>query len=157
MAADARPRCPRDYGYGHARPFHALEAIRRGAYDYILKPFEKTALSRSAAGLAAPPAGDGESHYQRNLEQAVEERTAKLSETLEQLEQSYTTRWKHGRRAGLEGRRDGRPLPARNGVHYSIARRWECRRRSCPHRARGVSADIGKMAIPDSILRKPGH
>jgi len=24
----------------------------------------------------------------------------------------------HGRRAGLEGRRDGRPLPARNGVHY---------------------------------------
>jgi len=68
----------------------ALEAIRRGAYDYILKPFEKDQLFLGVRrALQHRRLVMENRNYQRNLEEAVEERTAKLSETLEQLEQSY--------------------------------------------------------------------
>ena len=68
----------------------ALEAIRGGAYDYILKPFEKDQLF-----LAVRRAMDHgrvllENHnYQRNLEQLVEQRTAEVKHAMVQLEQSY--------------------------------------------------------------------
>src|SRR5260370_10645718 len=68
----------------------ALEAIRRGAYDYILKPFEKDQLFLGVRrALQHRRLVMENRNYQRNLEEAGEERTAKLSETLEQLEQSY--------------------------------------------------------------------
>jgi len=45
----------------------ALEAIRRGAYDYILKPFEKDQLFWELEGAAAPPADHRKNrNYQRN-------------------------------------------------------------------------------------------
>src|ERR1700757_3347558 len=68
----------------------ALEAIRRGAYDYILKPFEKDQLFLGVGRALQHRRLVMENRtYQRNLEQLVEERTAQLSGTLAQLEQSY--------------------------------------------------------------------
>src|SRR3979490_3578758 len=68
----------------------ALEAIRRGAYDYILKPFEKDQLFLGVGRALQHRRLISENrNYQRNLEQLVEERTAQLSGTLAQLEQSY--------------------------------------------------------------------
>jgi DNA-binding NtrC family response regulator len=68
----------------------ALEAIRRGAYDYILKPFEKDQLYLSVRrALEHRRLVLENRNYQRNLEKLVEERTAQLQGALEQLEQSY--------------------------------------------------------------------
>src|ERR1700675_2183181 len=67
----------------------ALEAIRRGAYDYILKPFDKDHLFLGVGrALQHRRLVLENKSYQRNLEQLVKERTAQLSETLAQLEQS---------------------------------------------------------------------
>jgi len=68
----------------------ALEAMRRGAYDYILKPFEKDQLYLSVRrALDHRRVVLENQNYQRNLEGLVEERTAQLKGALEQLEQSY--------------------------------------------------------------------
>src|SRR6266850_334726 len=68
----------------------ALEAIRRGAYDYILKPFEKDQLFLGVGrALQHRRLVIENRSYQSNLEQLVEERTARLEAALNQLEQSY--------------------------------------------------------------------
>ncbi len=68
----------------------ALEAIRRGAYDYILKPFEKDQLYLGVRrALEHRRLVVENRNYQRNLEQLVEERTAQLQGALGQLERSY--------------------------------------------------------------------
>src|ERR1017187_1425137 len=68
----------------------ALEAIRRGAYDYILKPFEKDHLYLGVRrALEHRRLALENRNYRRNLERLVEERTAQLKGALEQLEQSY--------------------------------------------------------------------
>ena len=68
----------------------ALEAIRRGAYDYILKPFEKDQLYLGVNRALQHRRLVAENrNYQRRLEQQVEERTARLTVALAQLEQSY--------------------------------------------------------------------
>src|SRR5258708_14522068 len=68
----------------------ALEAIRRGAYDYILKPFEKHALFAGVGRALQHRRLIVENRsYQRSLEQQVEERTAQLTAAFAQLEQSY--------------------------------------------------------------------
>ena len=57
----------------------ALEAIRRGAYDYILKPFEKDQLFLGVGrALQHRRLVLENKNYQINLEQQVEERTAQL-------------------------------------------------------------------------------
>jgi len=68
----------------------ALEAIRRGAYDYILKPFEKDQLFMGVGRALQHRRLIMENRtYQRNLELMVEERTAQLTGAISQLEQSY--------------------------------------------------------------------
>jgi len=68
----------------------ALEAIRRGAYDYILKPFEKDQLFLGVGRALQHRKLILENRtYQRSLEQLVEERTAQLTAAFAQLEQSY--------------------------------------------------------------------
>src|SRR5271154_1736794 len=68
----------------------ALEAIRRGAYDYILKPFEKDQLFLGVGRALQHRRLVAENRsYQLKLEQLVEERTAQLTGAIAQLEQSY--------------------------------------------------------------------
>jgi len=63
-------------GHGDARPSAALEAIRRGAYDYILKPFEKDNLYLGVRrALEHRRLLLENRNYQRNLEKLVEDRT----------------------------------------------------------------------------------
>ena len=68
----------------------ALEAIRRGAYDYILKPFEKDQLFLGVGrALQHRRLVLENKNYQLNLQQQVDERTQQLTVALTQLEQSY--------------------------------------------------------------------
>jgi len=64
----------------------AIEAMRRGAYDYILKPFEKEQLFLSVRRALEHRRLIYENRlYQQELERRVEERTLQLSQALEEL------------------------------------------------------------------------
>jgi putative nucleotidyltransferase with HDIG domain len=137
----------------------ALEAIRRGAYDYILKPFEKDQLF-----LGVRRALDHRrlilenQKYQRDLERLVEERTGQLKGTLQQLEQSYDdTLEALGGALDLKDAETEGHCKRVTAFTIAIAKAMKVPQKQLPVIARAAFLhDIGKMAIPDSVLRKPG-
>jgi putative nucleotidyltransferase with HDIG domain len=137
----------------------ALEAIRRGAYDYILKPFEKDQLYLGVRrGLEHRRLVVENRNYQRNLEQLVEERTAQLQGALEQLEQSYDdTLEALGGALDLKDAETEGHCKRVTAFTIAIAKSMNVEPVLLPQIARAAFLhDIGKMAIPDNILRKPG-
>jgi putative nucleotidyltransferase with HDIG domain len=137
----------------------ALEAIRRGAYDYILKPFEKDQLFLGVGRALQHRRLIIENRsYQRNLEQLVEERTAQLSGALSQLEQSYDdTLEALGSALDLKDAETEGHCQRVTAFTISIAKAMPVPNPYLPVLARAAFLhDIGKMAIPDGILRKPG-
>lgn len=137
----------------------AIDSMRRGAYDYLLKPFEREHLIATVTrALEHRKALQESRSYQQNLEQIVMARTEMLRQAMADLEHSYDIT--------LEALGDALDLKdseteghSKRVTAYTIALA----------RAMGVSAadikviargaflhDIGKMAIPDEILRKPG-
>jgi putative nucleotidyltransferase with HDIG domain len=137
----------------------ALEAIRRGAYDYILKPFEKDQLYLGVRrALEHRRLLLENQHYQRNLEHLVEERTAQLKGALEQLEQSYDdTLEALGGALDLKDAETEGHCKRVTAFTIAIAKAMRVDPLLLPQIARAAFLhDIGKMAIPDQILRKPG-
>ena len=68
----------------------ALAAIRNGAYDYLLKPFEREQLLVMVRRAVETRTLKLENHnYQMNLEALVNARTEQLRQTMTDLERSY--------------------------------------------------------------------
>jgi putative nucleotidyltransferase with HDIG domain len=137
----------------------ALEAIRRGAYDYILKPFEKDHLYLGVRrALEHRRLVVENRNYQRNLEKLVEERTAQLKGALGQLEQSYDdTLEALGGALDLKDAETEGHCRRVTAFTIAIAKAMKVVPELLPQIARAAFLhDIGKMAIPDQILRKPG-
>ncbi|HLW97747.1 MAG TPA: HD domain-containing phosphohydrolase [Candidatus Acidoferrales bacterium] len=137
----------------------ALEAIRRGAYDYILKPFEKDQLYMGVRrALDHRRLLLENRHYQRDLEKLVEHRTAELQKALDQLERSYDdTLEALGGALDLKDAETEGHCKRVTAFTLAIARELKVDLAHLPEIARGAFLhDIGKMAIPDNILRKPG-
>jgi putative nucleotidyltransferase with HDIG domain len=137
----------------------ALEAIRRGAYDYILKPFEKDQLHLGVRrALERRRLVLENQNYQRNLEKLVEERTAQLKGALEQLERSYDdTLEALGGALDLKDAETEGHCKRVTAFTIAIAKAMKVEPALLPQIARAAFLhDIGKMAIPDHILRKPG-
>ena len=98
----------------------ALAAIRNGAYDYLLKPFEREQLLATVRRALENRRLKLENRaYQTNLESLVAARTEQLQED---PGRSGALLRHHsgspGRRAGLERCGDRRPLQARHGIHH---------------------------------------
>ena len=137
----------------------ALEAIRRGAYDYILKPFEKDQLYLGVRrALEHRHLVMENRNYRRNLEQLVEERTAQLKSAIEQLEQSYDdTLEALGSALDLKDAETEGHCQRVTAFCISVAKAMPVPDAYLAILARAAFLhDIGKMAIPDGILRKPG-
>src|SRR6266566_1732144 len=137
----------------------ALEAIRRGAYDYILKPFEKDQLFLGVGrALQHRRLIIENRNYQRNLEHLVEERTAQLTAKHVELEQSYDdTLEALGSALDLKDAETEGHCQRVTAFCISIARAMPVPDPYLAILARAAFLhDIGKMAIPDGILRKPG-
>jgi putative nucleotidyltransferase with HDIG domain len=138
----------------------AIKAMRLGAFDVVLKPFDREALLEAVArGVAYGHTARRNTTYRNSLEHLVEARTSLLREAMFELERSYDTT--------LEALGDALDLKdseteghSRRVTAYTIALA----------RSMGVEAgdmkiikhgaflhDIGKMAIPDAILLKPGR
>src|ERR1700740_1060167 len=137
----------------------ALEAIRRGAYDYILKPFEKDQLFLGVGrALQHRPLVLENKSYQLNLQQQVDERTQQLTVAITQLEQSYDdTLEALGSALDLKDAETEGHCQRVTAFTISIAKAVPVPLPYLPVLARAAFLhDIGKMAIPDRILRKPG-
>jgi putative nucleotidyltransferase with HDIG domain len=137
----------------------ALEAIRRGAYDYILKPFEKDQLYHGVGrALQHRRLVIENRNYQQNLQQQVDDKTAQLQSAIVQLEQSYDdTLEALGSALDLKDAETEGHCQRVTAFTISIAKTMPVPNVYLPILARAAFLhDIGKMAIPDSILRKPG-
>jgi putative nucleotidyltransferase with HDIG domain len=137
----------------------ALEAIRRGAYDYILKPFERDQLFLGVRRALEHRRLILENRrYQEGLEKLVAERTQQLTRALDDLEQSYDyTLEALGNALDLKDAETEGHCQRVTAYTVCIARRMNVLSPLLRHIARGAFLhDIGKMAVPDSILRKPG-
>jgi putative nucleotidyltransferase with HDIG domain len=138
----------------------ALRAIRGGAYDYLLKPFEREqllAVVRRALENRRLKLENRE--YQTKLEALVELRTGELRKALASLERSYDITLEalgdalDARDAETEGH--SRRVTA---FTIAIARALGLPKDEIKVIARGAFLhDIGKIAIPDHILRKPAR
>ena len=137
----------------------ALTAIRNGAYDYLLKPFEREQLLNTVRRALENRRLKLENRaYQTNLEALVAQRTDQLRQALGDLEKSYDYT--------LEALGDALDMKdaeteghSRRVTAYTIAiaRAMGIPKDEIAIIARGAFLhDIGKIAIPESILRKPG-
>src|SRR5499425_2778435 len=137
----------------------ALEAIRRGAYDYILKPFEKDQLYLGVnRALQHRRLIMENRNYQVSLQQQVDDKTAQLQTAYGQLEQSYDyTLEALGSALDLKDAETEGHCQRVTAFTISIAKTMPVPGVYLPILARAAFLhDIGKMAIPDGILRKPG-
>jgi putative nucleotidyltransferase with HDIG domain len=137
----------------------ALQALRNGAYDYLLKPFEREQLLATVSRALENRRLKIENRkYQTELESLVEARTAQLQDTLKNLERSYDiTLEALGDALDLKDAETEGHSKRVTAFTIAIARAMGLPREAILVIARGAFLhDIGKMAIPDAILRKPG-
>ena len=136
-----------------------IEAIRKGAFDFLMKPFKPESLAHSVKkAFDHRRLKHLEKNYTSMLENTVENRTRELGDALtlvksaskeivERLagvaEYRDTDTGKHIKRIGLYSQRISVALnmPEKFGEEIIFA---------------SILHDIGKVGIPDTILLKPG-
>jgi len=137
----------------------ALAAIRNGAYDYLLKPFEREQLLATVRRALENRRLKMENRaYQTDLERMVEARTEQLKSAMADLERSYDiTLEALGDALDLKDAETQGHCKRVTAFTIAIARAMGLPRDQIAVIARGAFLhDIGKMAIPDKILLKPG-
>lgn len=144
----------------------ALGAIRNGAYDYLLKPFEREQLLATVRRALENRRLKLENRaYQTNLESLVAARTdqlrlanTQLEKAMSNLERSYDiTLEALGDALDLKDAETEGHSKRVTAFTIAIARQMGLPAEQVRIIARGAFLhDIGKMAIPDAILRKPG-
>jgi response regulator RpfG family c-di-GMP phosphodiesterase len=137
---------------------YAVEAFRRGAFDYIAKPFEirqiAVSVERAMKHYELKVIKD---RYQFHLEELVAERTTELDKALEEVESSYQITLKALVQA-LEMRDFETHGHAERVVTFSLRLGHELGLDKKELRDLELGAllhDIGKIGVPDHILRKP--
>jgi putative nucleotidyltransferase with HDIG domain len=141
--------------------FHVVtNAFRRGAIDYLLKPFQRAEFESIV--MRAVEHGrlrKQNTIYRHNLESIVSARTGRLRSTMQDLERSYDITLEAMGDA-LDLRDEETEGHSKRVTAYTIALAQAMRLESEELRtiARGAFLhDIGKIATPDSILLKPGR
>ena len=144
----------------------ALKAIRNGAYDYLLKPFERDQLLNTVKRALENRRLKLENRaFQLHLESRVAEQTGLLRRMNTDLQRA-NVELKKSYDITLEALGDALDLKDAETEGHSkrvtaftieIARAMGIRGEPLRVIARGAFLhDIGKMAIPDRVLRKPG-
>jgi putative two-component system response regulator len=134
-------------------------ALELGAYGYVTKPFHSTEILINVTNALRRRRLELETHAQRaQLEQTVALRTIELREALTRLQETHVDTIR--RLAAAAEARDGetgRHIERMSQTCALLAARLGLgkeRARSLSHAA--PMHDIGKIGIPDRILRKPG-
>ena len=145
----------------------ALTAIRAGAYDYLLKPFQREQLLATVRRALENRRLKTENlSYRTKLEKLVSDRTELLQRAMTELERAMAD-LERSYDITLEALGDALDLKdAETDGHskrvtaftIAIARAMHLPSERVRVIARGAFLhDIGKMAVPDAILRKPGR
>ncbi len=137
----------------------AIGALRLGAFDYLMKPFDlrqveavvKRALEHYELIVS-------KQRHEDQLEELVEQRTEELDRALNSLEDAYRSTLR-ALTSALETRDSETHGHSERVVTYSLRLGRECGLASEKMKALEFGSllhDIGKIGVPDSILRKPG-
>ena len=138
----------------------AIHALRAGAFDYIIKPFDLRHVEAAVArALEHKSLCETKRRYENYLEELVAQRTADLNRALSSVEASYRATLK-ALAAALEARDEETRGHSERVVRFSLRLGRELNINGAEIRALEFGAllhDIGKIGVPDAILRKPGR
>ncbi len=135
-----------------------IEAMKQGAADYVVKPFQLEGVVASVTRALEKKRLELElEDYRQHLEEMVEQRTKQLQAALKRIEQTYDDT--------LEALGAALDLKDTETAGHSRRVSWYCREIATAvgcssdelrEIARGAFLhDIGKIRIPDAILLKP--
>jgi putative nucleotidyltransferase with HDIG domain len=138
----------------------AVKSIRKGAFDYITKPFSVMLFQeRFSSVLEEWKSRVFAQSYQDYLENLVKERTSTLSNTKRKIEHVYDTTV-HALGAALDLRDPETEEHCRRVSANSVLmgeRLGICGQSLKDLKWGSYLHDIGKIGIPESILLKPGN
>ncbi|HEX8560689.1 MAG TPA: HD domain-containing phosphohydrolase [Pyrinomonadaceae bacterium] len=136
----------------------AINALRAGAFDYVMKPFDlhhvEAAVSRA---LEHHHLKAEKRRYETYLEEMVAQRTQELDGALRSLGDAYRTTLK-ALTSALEARDQETHGHSERVVNFSLRLGRELGLGENETRSLEFGSllhDIGKIGVPDAILRKP--
>lgn len=136
----------------------AIKALRAGAFDYIMKPFDLTQVEAAVKrAIEHYELRVIKRKYENHLEELVAQRTAELDYALETVEESYRSTLKALAQA-LETRDTETHGHSERVVTFSLrlGRELGLDKEMIGSLEFGsLLHDIGKIGVPDAILRKP--
>src|SRR5207247_4310149 len=138
----------------------AIEALRLGAFDYLMKPFDlRQAEAAVARALEHYELVTAKQRYENQLEELVEQRTIELDKALGSLEAAYRSTLR-ALTAALETRDAETHRHSERVVTFSLRLGREYGLNGPQMNALEFGSllhDIGKIGVPDAILRKPSQ
>ncbi len=144
-------------GYGDTES--AVDCLRRGAVDYLLKPPKLTDLIRSIErALAKRRIELARKKYQKKLERKVRDRTTELRKALKDISITYENTLM-ALVSALDAREHETSDHSIRVVEYTvaIANMLGLKGGELEEIGRGALLhDIGKIGVPDAVLLKPG-
>jgi putative nucleotidyltransferase with HDIG domain len=144
-------------GYGDTEA--AVDCLRRGAVDYLLKPPKLTDLIRSIErALAKRRIELARKRYQKKLERKVRDRTTELRSALKNIASTYQNTLL-ALVTALDAREHETSDHSVRVVQYTsaVAQRMLIKGPELDEISRGALLhDIGKIGVPDAVLLKPG-
>jgi putative nucleotidyltransferase with HDIG domain len=137
----------------------AVDSIKHGAYDYITKPFrlEEVIISVNRA-LERRRLRIQNQVYQHTLEDQVAHRTRQLMEALGTLQHTYDSTL-HALSTALDSREADSEGHSARIMRYAarIADQMGLGEAEVrPIKQAALLHDVGKIGVPDELLRKPG-
>src|SRR5437870_5917925 len=136
----------------------AINALRLGAFDYLMKPFDlRQAEAAVERALEHHELIVAKRLYENHLEDLVTQRTAELDEALGSLENAYRSTLQ-ALTAALETRDAETHGHSERVVTFSLRLGREYGLSSAQMKSLEFGSllhDIGKIGVPDAILRKP--
>jgi response regulator RpfG family c-di-GMP phosphodiesterase len=144
-------------GYGDTEA--AVDCLRRGAVDYLLKPPKLTDLIRAIErALAKRRVELARKRYQKKLERKVRDRTTELRQALKDVSTTYQNTLM-ALVSALDAREHETSDHSIRVVEYTvaIAGRMAIKGQELDEIGRGALLhDVGKIGVPDAVLLKPG-
>jgi len=136
----------------------AIKALRAGAFDYIMKPFDLRQVEAAVKrALEHHDLRVAKRRYENHLQELVRERTEQLDQALASVEEAYRATLKALAHA-LETRDAETHGHSERVVTFSLRLGRELGLDSNQMRSLEFGSllhDIGKIGVPDAILRKP--
>jgi putative nucleotidyltransferase with HDIG domain len=136
----------------------AIDALRLGAFDYIMKPFDLRQVEAAVKrALEHYELRQAKRRYENHLEELVAQRTYELDQALLSLQDAYRSTLK-ALTAALETRDSETHGHSERVLTFSLRLGRELglnKEEMTALEFGSLLHDIGKIGVPDAILRKP--